>query len=99
MEELVSFYKKTFYAHQFEDMYEVEQTIKEVVETLRDYEFLKKQELEATKVGHRVSELYIDPDSAHHMLECLEKAEERMKDGRGGKRKRKRGGGRRDVRL
>jgi helicase len=81
MEELVGFFKKTFYAHQFEDMYEVEQTIKEVVETLRDYEFLKEQELEATKVGHRVSELYIDPDSAHHMIECLEKAEERREDG------------------
>ncbi|MFB6175408.1 MAG: hypothetical protein ABEJ87_05575, partial [Candidatus Nanohalobium sp.] len=99
MEELVSFFKKTFYAHQFAEpkasngpsgqedftkssgMYEVEQTIKEVVETLRDYEFLKDQELEATKVGHRVSELYIDPDSAHHMLECLKTAEKRSFSG------------------
>ena len=82
MEELVSFYKKTFYAYQFEDMYEVEQTIKEVVQTLREYEFLKENELEATKVGHRVSELYIDPDSAHHMLESLKTAQERRKDGK-----------------
>jgi helicase len=100
MEELVSFFKKTFYAHQFAEpkasdgpsgqedsressgMYEVEQTIKEVVETLRDYEFLKEKDLEATKVGHRVSELYIDPDSAHHMLEALKTAEERRKDGK-----------------
>ncbi|MFB6158933.1 MAG: DEAD/DEAH box helicase [Candidatus Nanohalobium sp.] len=100
MEQLISFYKKTFYAYQFAEpkasdrpsgqedsressgMYEVEQTIKEVVETLRDYEFLKEHELEATKVGHRVSELYIDPDSAHHMLEALKTAEERKLDGR-----------------
>lgn len=82
MEGLVSFYKKTFYAYQFEDMYEVEKTIKDVVKTLKDYEFLKEDTLEATKVGHRVSELYIDPDSAHHMLECLQTAEERRKDGK-----------------
>ncbi|AOV94602.1 hypothetical protein AQV86_01595 [Nanohaloarchaea archaeon SG9] len=89
MEGLVNFYKKTFYAYQFAEpedsgessgMYEVEKTIKDVVKTLRDYEFLKEDTLEATKVGHRVSELYIDPDSAHHMLECLQTAEERRKD-------------------
>ena len=94
MEELLSFYKKTFYAHQFEDpkasgpsdqedslessgMSEVEAQIQDVVDQLVDYGFLHEEELEATKVGRRVSELYIDPDSAHKMLESLEKAEKK----------------------
>lgn len=76
MEGLKDFYKKTFYAHQFQDMQEVGRTIEEVVEQLREYGFLVDQEMRATKVGKRVSELYIDPDSANHILETLERAEE-----------------------
>ena len=78
MNELMSFYKKTFYAHQFEEMSEVEAQIQDVVDQLVEYGFLHEEELEATKVGRRVSELYIDPDSAHKMLESLEKAEKRI---------------------
>ncbi|WEL22997.1 ATP-dependent DNA helicase [Candidatus Nanohalovita haloferacivicina] len=77
MDELLSFYKKTFYAHQFEEMSEVEAQIKDVVDQLIDYGFLHEEELEATKVGRRVSELYIDPDSAHRMLQSLEKAQQK----------------------
>ncbi|QKQ98623.1 DEAD/DEAH box helicase [Candidatus Nanohaloarchaea archaeon] len=78
MDELLSFYKKTFYAHQFEELSEVEAQIQDVVDQLIDYGFMEAEEsdLEATKVGRRVSELYIDPDSAHRMLESLEKAEQ-----------------------
>ena len=77
MDELLSFYKKTFYAHQFEEMSEVEAQIQDVVSQLIDYEFMENSDgddLDATDVGRRVSELYIDPDSAHSMLESLEKA-------------------------
>ena len=80
MEELLSFYKKTFYAHQFEEMSEVEAQIQDVVSQLIDYEFMENSDgddLDATDVGRRVSELYIDPDSAHSMLQSLEKAEKR----------------------
>lgn len=98
MEELLSFYKKTFYAHQFEDpkvsgpsdqedspessgMSEVEAQIQDVVDQLVDYGFIHEEKLEATKVGRRVSELYIDPDSAHKMLESLQKAEKQSFSG------------------
>lgn len=77
MDELLEFYSKTLYAHQFGDMREVENKIRSVVETLQDYGFLKADELSATGTGHRVSELYLDPESAHLMLKCLKKAEER----------------------
>lgn len=75
MDDLQAFYKKTFYAHQFGDMSQVAEKIRDVVDALRDYEFIRNDELKATKIGKKVSDLYIDPDSAYHMLQSLEKAE------------------------
>jgi len=75
--ELQDFYSKTFYAHQYSDIGSVEEKINKVVGQLREYGFLKDDKFEATPLGRRVSELYIDPDSAHLILESLEKAEEK----------------------
>jgi len=75
MDQLLEFYQKTFYAHQFGDMQKVAEKIRDVVGSLREYEFIKEDELKATKIGKKVSDLYIDPDSAHYMLESLERAE------------------------
>ncbi len=75
--ELHDFYSKTFYAHQYSDIGSVEEKINKVVGQLRKYEFLKEEKFEATPLGRRVSELYIDPDSANLILESLEKAEEK----------------------
>jgi helicase len=75
MNQLLEFYQKTFYAHQFGDMGKVAEKIRDVVESLRAYSFIKEDELKATKIGKKVSDLYIDPDSAHYMLESLEAAE------------------------
>jgi replicative superfamily II helicase/intein/homing endonuclease len=75
MDELLSFYEKTFYAHQFGEMSEVEQKIEKVVGTLEDYDFVDTEEFEATDIGRKVSDLYIDPDSAHLILKGLERAE------------------------
>jgi len=77
MDELLDFYSKTLYAHQFGDMNEVEDKIRSVTNTLREYGFLRDDELSATKVGERVSELYLDPESAHLILEYLKKAEKK----------------------
>ncbi|MFQ3275571.1 MAG: helicase, partial [Candidatus Nanohaloarchaea archaeon] len=76
-EQLMGFYEKTFYAYQFGDMDEVEEKIRSVVEDLIDYGFLT-EDVSATKVGKRVSELYIDPDSANLIIESLEKAAEKQ---------------------
>lgn len=77
MDQLLDFYSKTFYAYQFGDMSEVEDTIKDVVAELIEYGFLHEDEITATKTGKRVSELYIDPDSANLMLESLKKADKK----------------------
>jgi helicase len=75
MDELLDFYSETFYAHQFGDMSSVEDKIQKVVGTLEDYNFVDTEEFEATKIGRKVSELYIDPDSAHLIIQGLERAE------------------------
>ena len=75
MDELLEFYSETFYAHQFGDMSSVEEKITKVVDTLDSYDFVDSEEFEATKIGRKVSDLYIDPDSAHLILEGLERAE------------------------
>ena len=75
MEELLDFYEETFYAHQFGDMSSVEEKIRKVVDTLDSYDFVDAEEFEATKIGRKVSDLYIDPDSAHLILKGLERAE------------------------
>jgi replicative superfamily II helicase/transcriptional regulator with XRE-family HTH domain len=75
-DQLMDFYEKTFYAYQFGDMEEVKEKIRDVVQDLIDYGFLN-EDVSATKVGKRVSELYIDPDSANLIIESLEKASER----------------------
>ncbi len=74
-EELLSFYRQTFFAHQFGDTSQVEQNIKQVLDQLRNYGFVEEEELKPTKTGKRVSELYLDPESAHLMLEQMENAE------------------------
>jgi helicase len=75
MEELLEFYSETFYAHQFGDMSSVEEKIRKVVDTLDSYDFVDAEAFEATKIGRKVSDLYIDPDSAHLILKGLERAE------------------------
>jgi helicase len=83
MDQLLEFFRKTFYAYQYGSMEEVEGKIRDTVEELRDYDFLEEEELKATSVGKRVSELYIDPDSANMMIQQLEKAREKKSSGNG----------------
>ncbi|MDY6776570.1 MAG: DEAD/DEAH box helicase [Candidatus Nanohaloarchaea archaeon] len=80
-DQLSSFFSSTFYAHQYGDTDEVEDKLEEVVNTLEEYGFVEADEngLHPTKIGKRVSELYIDPYTAHHLLEAMEKAREEEK--------------------
>jgi helicase len=102
-EELLEFFRKTFYAHQYRDMTAFEREMGKVLATLRQYGFVEdgankdtwnasgfvrasslssagKEELRATKIGKRVSELYIDPLSANHMIKGLSKMREEKKE-------------------
>ncbi|MCX6814590.1 MAG: DEAD/DEAH box helicase [Candidatus Aenigmarchaeota archaeon] len=86
---LLDFFSKTFYAHQYKDLSELERLLEKVIALLRDINFIEssgspfrkasvqEDELKPTKIGRRVSELYIDPLTAHHLIKNMKLAEER----------------------
>ena len=86
---LLDFFSKTFYAHQYKDLSELEKILDKVVSLLSEMGFIesggspfkkasvKEEELKPTKIGRRVSELYIDPLTAHHLIKNMNLAEER----------------------
>ncbi|HLE97971.1 MAG TPA: DEAD/DEAH box helicase, partial [Candidatus Thermoplasmatota archaeon] len=75
---LKEFVKHTFYAEQG-DVWTIETRITAVLDFLLEHEFLesKGDKLAATKLGRRVSELYIDPASAVKLRAALDAAAER----------------------
>jgi helicase len=97
--ELIGFFSKTFWAHQFGDMDQLIFKLDQMVSLLIDYGFLLKNSMtvheedfrsasepilvkdideehyNATVVGKRVSELYLDPLTADHMINCLKQNE------------------------
>jgi helicase len=76
---LLDFFSKTFYAFQFGDISLLEEKILNILEQLIEWKFVvfKKNKIEATRIGKRVSELYIDPLTAHQFIEALTKTREK----------------------
>jgi helicase len=97
---ILAFFKKTFWAHQFQSTESLYATIDKMLALLREWEFiiLPKGELSddfvsadeiknnsgadltifATPVGKRVAELYLDPMTAHHIIECLNASRKKL---------------------
>ena len=76
---LYDFFSKTFYAYQFSNISLIEERITNILEQLEEWNFIinRKGRLTASRIGKRVSELYIDPFTAHHFIECLNKTAKR----------------------
>ncbi|MFH1408629.1 MAG: helicase-related protein [Nanoarchaeota archaeon] len=84
---LVDFFSKTFWAKQFGDMELLEGKLDSMIAQLQKWKFLKgakedlfvdadkllTEELEATPLGRRVAELYLDPFTARYLLDCLDR--------------------------
>lgn len=72
-EELFNFFSSTFYAHQYGDTQQLLSGVEKVVNQLKDMDFVreKKSKVLATPTGKRVSELYIDPLTAHAFLQSM----------------------------
>jgi len=72
-ESLFKFFSKTFYAHQYQNMAEIEHKLEKTLDMLTEYDFLTKagKFILATPLGKRVAELYIDPESAHYLIEKI----------------------------
>jgi helicase len=83
---LIEFFSKTFWAHQFEDMEKLEKIIDRMIHLLEEFTFIKTKQsefvsadqldnkIEATELGRRVAQLYIDPLTAHNFINSIRRS-------------------------
>jgi helicase len=69
------FFSKTFYAHQYRDISLLYEKIKSLLFDLEKIGFIKTNDarIEATVLGARIAELYLDPIAAHKIISYLKK--------------------------
>jgi helicase len=86
VQSLYDFFDETFYAWQYEDTAKLHAILDKMVALLAKWTFINASEhedfvaadevadgkLSATPLGERVAQLYLDPYTAHHLLESLE---------------------------
>lgn len=79
--ELVEFLKTSFFYYQTKNKKFLETKSKEIIKLLKNWKFIeeKEKELRATRIGKRVSELYIDPLSAKILIDGIQKINEETK--------------------
>jgi helicase len=88
-DELLEFFGKTFWAHQYKDMNKLSLILDRMLLLLTSWGLLQKtgqssefvdateftsEKFRATFLGKRVAELYLDPLTAHSFVRCLKKA-------------------------
>ena len=87
---LMDFLSLTFYAFQYDDLSDLRHIVLQVINALEEYGFVKTHKknsgffrsasesedfrIEATRLGLRVSELYLDPFTAFQLIEGLKNA-------------------------
>lgn len=74
-EGILAFLKETFYGYQFANTRELEIILSDVLNELEVWKFIERRGsvYEPTRMGQRVSELYIDPMSAKWLIDTLPK--------------------------
>lgn len=72
-ESMSNFFSETFYGYQYDNIREINNNIDKILIELTGWGFIEKigSQYSATKIGKRVSELYIDPLTARFIIECL----------------------------
>jgi len=70
---LLEFFSKSFYAYQYGDISAIEEKLLEILELLKQWEFISTdaEKLAPTRMGRRVTELYLDPLTAHNFIDAL----------------------------
>lgn len=73
--EVEGFFSKTFYGHQYSDDEKLNVLIGDVLDQLEEWGFVSRTKdlIEATKIGRRVSELYIDPLTAKRLIDYFQR--------------------------
>lgn len=74
--QLIDFFGSTFYGFQYKDTSGLHNKLKRILEQLHKYDFIKLEEdkFKATILGKRISQLYLDPESAWVLLRGLKRA-------------------------
>jgi helicase len=72
-EGILDFLKETLYGYQFANMRELNEILRDILKELESWNFVSRQGslYYPTRVGERVSELYIDPLSAKWLIDTL----------------------------
>ena len=78
--EIMGFLSKTFYGYQYGSNEHIKRVVSSVLRDLLEWDFIMGSDsgYDATKLGKRVSELYIDPMSAKWILDSLPYAEDAL---------------------
>lgn len=79
---LIEFLKTSFFYFQTKNKNFLESKSKEIIRLLKEWKFIEKdnKKLRATRIGKRISELYIDPLSGKILLEGIKKINENTKE-------------------
>ncbi len=91
-QDLHDFFEKTLFGFQYGDIGEIKNKVEKIADQLVDFKFLSsdknkdefmsadelsgERRLKATRIGKRVSELYLDPLTAHKIIQKLRVASE-----------------------
>lgn len=80
--EIINYISNTFYYHTFGDTYGIEKNISEILEEFIEDGFLDnfEEEIRITDLGRKVCYLYIDPYSAHCIIEDLKIKEKKQNE-------------------
>ncbi len=73
---LLDFYSETFFGFQYKDKFLLEEKLEQILEDLKNWKFIleKNRIYYATRLGKRISELYLDPKTAFYFVCGLRKA-------------------------
>ncbi len=68
-----NFFEKTLYAKQSDSIIEIYEKVSQIIDDLIDFEFVEKKGdfFSCTKIGKRVSDLFLDPKSAFALINAL----------------------------
>lgn len=83
IEEINKFISKTFYYKIFGSTSEIKENIKDIINEFIEYEFIERTDrnkIKITDLGRKVSLLYLDPISAHRIIEDLIIKQEKLEN-------------------
>jgi len=74
---ILDFFSSTFFAFKYGDISLIEEKVEDILQSLSDWSFITidKEKIEATRLGRRISELYIDPLTGKLFVDALKSKE------------------------